>query len=352
VVTLTPPTGVGEPLTGSFDEGVRQVTPGNVLVRVAGTGTPLEATLTCLSRKGEEIDCVTGNVRTVSALPVAPLVPGESYEADVNPLGAPVLVVDRSGNPAPVSTIAFGTPSEVEQDSPAVSYGWGTVTDRRAFGRAYAVEHVAGASASFGFTGRSVTWYTVTGPSQGKAAVSIDGVSLGGFDQFGARPDFRVARGFAGLARGPHTIVIRVLGRGSRSATDTQVVIDAFGFGGEVVDDPEPWMAWGSVDASRASGGGLDRSDVEGASATFTFRGTGVAWYTVRDRRQGRAAMYLDGALVRTVDNYAATPTFGVARSVSGLADGLHTLRIVALGEARRAAKGSFVSTDRFALIA
>jgi len=352
VVTLTPPSGVAEPLTVAFDEVVHQVTPGNVLVRVAGTGTALDAALTCLSRKGGEVDCSTGNVRSVSAQPVAPLVLGESYEADVNPLGASVLVVDRSGNPAPASTVAFGTPSEVEQDSPAVSYGWGTVVDRRAFGRAYAVEHVTGASASFGFTGRSVTWYTVTGPSQGKAAVSIDGVRLGSFDQFASRPAFRVARGFEGLARGPHTIVIRVLGSGSRSATDTQVVIDAFGFGGEVVADPEALIAWGSVDASRASGGSLRRSDVEGASATFTFRGTGVAWYTVRDRRQGRAAIYVDGALVRTVDNYAETPTFGIARSVSGLADGPHTLRIVALGEARRAAKGSFVSIDRFALVA
>lgn len=65
----------------------------------------------------------------------------------------------------------------------------------------------------------------------------------------------------------------------------------------------------------------------------------------------GRAEIYLDGPLVRTVDNYAPEPTFGVARSVSGLADGVHTLRIVVLGKARPAANGTLVSIDRFAAI-
>jgi hypothetical protein len=67
---------------------------------------------------------------------------------------------------------------------------------------------------------------------------------------------------------------------------------------------------------------------------TFTFRGTGVDWVTVRNRRQRRAAIYVYGVLVRTIDNYAATPTYGVVRSITGLVDGLHTVRIVVLGEA------------------
>jgi hypothetical protein len=55
--------------------------------------------------------------------------------------------------------------------------------------------------------------------------------------------------------------------------------------------------------------------------------------------------------LARTVDNYAASPAFGVARSFTGLADGVHTLRIVVLGDARPAADGALVSLDRFAIV-
>jgi hypothetical protein len=82
-----------------------------------------------------------------------------------------------------------------------------------------------------------------------------------------------------------------------------------------------------------------------------TFRGTGIDWFTARGPDQGRAKIYVDGLLVRTVDNYAASPAFGVARSISGFADGVHTLRIVVLATARPVATGALVSVDRFAIV-
>jgi hypothetical protein len=65
---------------------------------------------------------------------------------------------------------------------------------RRAFGRSYAIEAAAGASASFAFTGRSVTWYTAAGPSMGRASVLVDGRRIGSFDQYAPSPAFKVAR--------------------------------------------------------------------------------------------------------------------------------------------------------------
>jgi hypothetical protein len=182
----------------------------------------------------------------------------------------------------------------------------------------------------------------------GRATVAIDGAGRGTFDQYGPRMRFDVARRFTGLGPGQHTITVRVLGRGSADATDMQVAIDAFEAAGGVVADPELELTWGGLDASQASGGGLAVSDLAHASVTLTFRGTGVDWYTVRDRRQGRAEIYVDGVLVRRVDNYAANPAFGVTRAVGGLADGVHTLRIVVLGTGRPAADGTSVSIDRF----
>ena len=54
---------------------------------------------------------------------------------------------------------------------------------------------------------------------------------------------------------------------------------------------------------------------------------------------------------MRTVDNFATNPMFGVVRSVSGLAEGVHTLRIVVLGKNRLAADGTLVSIDRFVVL-
>jgi len=346
--TLTPPTDVDEPMTVSFSEIVRQVSPSNVLIRTTSTGTSLEASYACRSGNGNDVDCETGNVRTVIVQPLAPLVPGDDYEAAVNPVGASVVAVDRSGNAAAATVQAFAAPTEVEQTSAAISYDWRTVSSQRAFGGSYAVERNKGATVLFAFTGRSITWYTATGRSQGRAAVSIDGVSRGTFNQYGPSLDFRVARTFSGLEQGSHTITIRALGTGSSNATDTQVVVDAFEAAGDVVANPDLETSWGTVEASQASGGSLAASDLARASVTFTFRGTGVDWFTLRDRRQGRAAVYVDGVLVRTIDNFATTPRFGVVRSVGGLIDGMHVLLIVVLGEGRPAADGTFVSLDRF----
>jgi GH25 family lysozyme M1 (1,4-beta-N-acetylmuramidase) len=345
------PATLADPVTVTFSEVVRQVTPDNTFVWIPSTGTYPEIALTCRSGRGADVDCVSGNVRTALVQPLESLVLGETYEAVLNPAVAPVLVVDRSGNPAPTSTQGFATPTEVEQDSSAISYAWRTVSKTSAYGGSYTVEHRAGATASFGFSGTSITWYTATGPAQGKAAVRIDGSSRGTFDQYASHAGFRVARTFDGLDPGAHTITVRVLGRGRASATDTQVVVDAFRAGGELVANPQLLASWGSVDSAQASGGSISSSDLARSSAELTFRGTAVDWYTYRGPDQGRAVVYLDGLLVRTVDNYAPGPTFDVVRSITGLADGVHTLRIVVLGQARPAATGTLVSVDRFAVV-
>ena len=344
LVTFALPPTIGEPVTVTFDERVRSVTPDNTFIWTPGTGTYPEVDLACLKGNGAEVDCVTGRVRTVLIQPVEPLIPGETYEAVVNPAVAPVLVVDRAGNPAPTTTQPFATPTVVEENDAAVSYAWRTVEKAGAFGGRFDVERLRGASETFAFRGRSITWYTATGRSKGKAAVSIDGVSQGVFDLFAQQAAFRVARTFDGLERGEHEITIRVLGRGRATATGTEVVVDAFRAGGVLTRNPDVVPSWGDGAA------GTWASDLAGAAAVLRFRGTGVDWFTFNGPDQGKAELWVDGVLVRTVDNFATEPTTDVVRSVTGLVDGVHRLRIVVLGRARPAATGTFVSVDRFAV--
>ena len=91
-------------------------------------------------------------------------------------------------------------------------------------------------------------------------------------------------------------------------------------------------------------------SDLAGSTATFAFYGSGVDWQTARGRHQGRAQIYVDGVLRKTVDNYAGSPGV-VVRSITGLTLGMHELRIVVLGEARPAADGTQISIDTFTVI-
>ena len=349
--TIALPATPGGPISITFSEIVHAVTRENVFVWVPSTGAQPDVELSCRSGTGRSVDCVAGNVRSVRVGTLEPLVLGETYEAVVNPAIAPVLVVDRSANPVPITLQGFAMPTEVEEDSPAISYAWRTASKARAKGGRYAVEHRAGATASFSFAGGSVTWYTAVGPDGGKAAVSIDGVRRGTFDAYAARADFGVKRTFDGLGPGSHTITIRVLGRAHASATDTQVVVDAFRAGGKLVSNPELRATWGTVGRGGASGGSLGSSDLARSSSEVRFRGSGIEWFTYRGADQGRAAVYVDGLRVRTVDNFAPSPTFDVARSITGLAQGVHTLRIVVLATARAAATGELVSIDRFSVV-
>jgi hypothetical protein len=67
---------------------------------------------------------------------------------------------------------------------------------------------------------------------------------------------------------------------------------------------------------------------------------------TATGPRFGRAEIWVDGTLERRIDLSAATTTFGVARTVGGLADRVHTARVVVLGQPGRTGSGSAVAID------
>jgi GH25 family lysozyme M1 (1,4-beta-N-acetylmuramidase) len=342
--TVTLSTPLGGPVTVAFDEVVHDVTPDNTYVWTPSTGTYPDVSVTCRSGKGTAVDCVGGAVRSATIETVDPVILGESYEAVVNPPVVSSAVEDRSGNAAPTTTQAFGAPSAAEETDDAVRYGWRSVSNPKALGGSFVVERVAGASLSFAFAGPSVTWYTMDGPAQGSASVAIDGEHVGTFDGYASRAIFAVRHRFTGLARGSHVVTIRALGRASRAASDTQVTVDAFGVHGVIAKTPV-------VDAGWGRDGDVARSDLARSSVEVTFRGTGIDWISSRGPDGGKAAISVDGVLVREVDGYAPSHEAGVVRAVDGLAPGIHTLRIVVLGEARGASRGTFVTVDGFVVL-
>jgi len=88
-------------------------------------------------------------------------------------------------------------------------------------------------------------------------------------------------------------------------------------------------------------------TDLANSKIQMSFRGTGITWYTLKGVNQGKAAIYIDGVRKATYDNFASSTSYGVTRTVSGLADAVHTVQVVVLGKHRQGAKGSLITVDR-----
>ncbi|MFL6656109.1 MAG: Ig-like domain-containing protein [Sulfurifustis sp.] len=85
------------------------------------------------------------------------------------------------------------------------------------------------------------------------------------------------------------------------------------------------------------------------AQATFNFNGTRVSWIGWREMRGGIARVFLDGALVATVDLFSATAAIQEPVFTSAdLAAGDHTLVVEATGTKNALATDTIVVADAF----
>ena len=103
--------------------------------------------------------------------------------------------------------------------------------------------------------------------------------------------------------------------------------------------------AWTNESGAAHSGGSVKTASAAGASASLTFHGRAVAWITTLRPDSGEARVYIDGALVATIDTNAGTTTeryVAYSRSWSGW--GKHTIKIVVVG-------GQRVDLDAFATV-
>jgi hypothetical protein len=86
-------------------------------------------------------------------------------------------------------------------------------------------------------------------------------------------------------------------------------------------------------------------SDVAGAEARLAFTGTGVTLLTKRGPSMGFAELWIDGSRVVTWDLSASTGAF-VRRSVTGLDDADHVVRLVVTGRSGAHGRGRAVVVD------
>jgi hypothetical protein len=350
----TPPTvTIGTPKSAAsavglvFSEPVKNVVSSDLSV------TPMPAggvTITCLDGSATA-DCSTGPVTSVAVIASPYLTPGQSYTVTADPAGAATPITDLAGNPLAQTNRTFRASTAEQESSAAELTRWRTVKASGASGGSYAEEDLAGATASYSFTGGSVSWRTVTGPAEGRATVYVDGVKKVAVNNYANHLGYGVLRTISGLTAGPHVVEVVVAGKkGASTASDSMVAVDGFTVGGATTQDTSAAVSygWGSVASSHASSGHYAVTAQPGAQTTFTFAGTGITWVTVTGPSMGRAAVYVDGVKKATIDGYSGSMRYGVKHAFNGLAAKTHTVRIVVLGTHRSGASGSQVAVDEW----
>lgn len=95
--------------------------------------------------------------------------------------------------------------------------------------------------------------------------------------------------------------------------------------------------SWKRVFRESAIGDYLRSSSTAGATATFTFTGRAVAWLAPRGPGYGKAEVFVDGALKKTVDLYrASSQARRVVFQWSWASSGPHTVKVRVLGTSGR----------------
>ncbi len=92
-------------------------------------------------------------------------------------------------------------------------------------------------------------------------------------------------------------------------------------------------------------------AETTGATATFTFTGTGFRYWFSTAAHHGIAGVSIDGGTETRVDPYTSARSDGITSWTSPrLASGRHTVRIRATGDRNPAAQARVITIDRIEL--
>jgi len=171
---------------------------------------------------------------------------------------------------------------------------------------------------------------TVTTPNQAPIVRSID--------TYGASPG-DVTTTITGLSNVTHTVTISVDGAHAPASTGNWVRVDATVVAGKTKATPVlAASVWPNFPGDYAFTG------LKNATASLTFRGSGVDWTALVGPNNGRAKVVIDGVVVNSkLDLWApgyAYQTF----AFNGLVDTVHTVVITCLGTKQTASSGTIVT--------
>jgi hypothetical protein len=176
----------------------------------------------------------------------------------------------------------------------------------------------------------SFSWSAATDPSEVvsyEAQLSTDG---GGFVAIGGPSMARTVNAKLDVGHGYQLEIRATDGIGNVSAW---TIGPRFTVGARQTPAFTYTKHWVIIEAGTSAGTGFRYSTARGATASITLIGRSFAWVAPRNQRSGKAAVYVDGQYVATVNLHAMSPVSRrIVFAIAFSGRGTHTLTIRNLG--------------------
>jgi sucrose-6-phosphate hydrolase SacC (GH32 family) len=207
------------------------------------------------------------------------------------------------------------------------------------------------------FTGTKVEWFGLKNNDLGKADVYIDGVlDTGGIDCYSANRAVNLLFSKNNLPFGSHTIKVVVTGTKNTASSNTYLVHDYFAYSTEPakVDDTAAGMTYSGTWNSVTNDSTYYNNTCHAGNTTngyfqYTFTGTQVEWYGLKNADLGKADVYIDGTLVTGgIDCYSTTRAVNRLFGINNLLYGSHTIKVVVTGTKNAASSNTYLVHDYF----
>jgi hypothetical protein len=108
---------------------------------------------------------------------------------------------------------------------------------------------------------------------------------------------------------------------------------------------------WKPLACAECSGGAQKAAAQRGATAEFTFTGTGIRWYLTKANLLGKARVVLDGVDLSFVDLFSPTPQYQQVWEKTDLSPGAHTLKIEVSGKKNPRSRGRAITLDALEVV-
>ena len=192
------------------------------------------------------------------------------------------------------------------------------------------------------FTGTQVNWYGLKNNDLGMADVYIDNVLRGdNIDCYSTTRAVQKLFSISGLSNASHTIKVVVTGSKNASSANTYLVHDYFTYSGSTppnVDDADSGVTYNGTWNAINNDPIYYNSTCHVGNTTngyfqYTFTGTQVDWYGLKNVDLGMADVYIDDVLRGdNIDCYSTTRAVQKLFSISGLSNASHTIKVVVTG--------------------
>jgi hypothetical protein len=242
----------------------------------------------------------------------------------------------------------------VQQDYTGIAYTgtWATASSSSLSGGTAKRSTTSGSKVTIPFRGSKIELVGTKGPSYGKVNISIDGVTVAtGLNLYaGSTSTKQTLFTRSGLSDSAHKMVVTLATSGK------SVDIDAFrvtGVAPAILKDATSGFSgtWSNFNGSSYYGGYSKGGSSATAYVTFTFRGTGITWIGARSVGRGKAKVYIDGALMGTVDQFAGMTVYqAMVWRKTGMTLGTHTIKIMPTATHNPASSSNNIDVDAFAV--